>query len=239
MFCIPWHFSWAPVTAGRQLPDCFLCRTNPPVGQVVFGRQVHVFRLWQDVLSFRGFFGSFTFLTGFSLPTMAVESRLICPISSSDKYSFTTESCACFPSSPAANSPECSAKMPIQEIPAVVIKPHMLLRFLVAFSARMRSIVVGRRYNVFATNARAIACRSRGLRPRQCLVAELKTYFSTWTISRIETQALFLLSHWRIKTFVQMGNKLFWTRPINHDILSLSFIGIPYGFIFGGTKTIP
>ncbi len=47
-------------------------------------------------------------------------------------------------------------------------------------------------------------------------------------------QSLLLLGENRIKAFVKMG-KLLWTRPINHDIFSLSFIGIFLGFVFGVT----
>ena len=71
------------------------------------------------------------------------------------------------PSPLTANSANARENVDSDDISPMVANPQIRLRFLVARSARIKSLVVGTRYSVLATNARAKDCRSRGLRPLQ------------------------------------------------------------------------
>ena len=59
-----------------------------------------------------------------------------------------------------------------------------------------------------------------------CIISRIDTKRSSWAVSGV-------FKHW-----FKWGNRFSWTRPINHDTFSVSFMA-PSSALFCGYKTIP
>jgi len=165
MFCTPWRFFWYRNHKQPATHRWLFRHSGAPDDQAASRWPALVVPPWLDAPSCEASLVPSASSPVFLARTMAVESRLMCPTSSSARYSSTSASWTQLPRLLIANSAKACDKVGSDGISPEVVKPHIRRRFSAESKARRRSLVVGCRQSAFATNARAHACRSRGLRP--------------------------------------------------------------------------